>query len=175
MANRLDGGEGSLRQAVIDACAGGTISFGEAARGKIHLTGGPIAIDKNLTIAGPGADALTLRSAVGSGHQNNVVLVEVGVTAVISGLTVSDGFADFGGGILNSGNLTVRNVVLSNNRGIYTGGAIENRGTLTLDRSLVTGNGRPEAYANDRYILDMSGGGIYSYYAISLTITDSTI
>ncbi|HEV8157388.1 MAG TPA: right-handed parallel beta-helix repeat-containing protein, partial [Pyrinomonadaceae bacterium] len=80
VANRSDAGEGTLRQAVFDVCAGGTISFSEAARGKIHLTGGPLAINKNLTIAGPGADALTLRSAVGSGPKNNVVLVNPGVT-----------------------------------------------------------------------------------------------
>ncbi len=90
-------------------------------------------------------------------------------------LTVSDGFADFGGGILNSGNLTVRNVVLSNNRGIYAGGAIENYGTLTLDKSLVTGNGRPDYYASDRVVSSTEGGGIYSFYNSSLTITDSTV
>ena len=176
VANKSDAGEGTLRQAVIDACAGGTISFGEAARGKIHLTGGPIAINKNLTIAGPGADALTLRSAVRSGPQNNVVLVNFGVTAVISGLTVSDGFADFGGGIRNEGNLTVRNVVLSNNHGVYSGGGIGNYGTLTLDKSLVTGNGKPDYYAYDRLVFVTDGGGIHSVYNnASLTITDSTV
>ena len=175
MANKSDAGEGTLRQAVIDACAGGTISFGEAARGKIFLTGGPIAINKNLTIAGPGADALTLRSAVRSGPQNNVVLVNFGVTAVISGLTLSDGFADVGGGIRNEGNLTVRNVVLSNNRGITEGGAIWNSGTLTLDKSRLTGNGKPIYYAEDRLVFVTYGGGIYSRFDASLTITDSTV
>ena len=177
VANRSDAGEGMLRQAVIDACAGGTISFsGEAARGKIHLTGGPIPINKNLTIAGPGADALTLRSAVGSGQRNNVIVVNPGVTAVISGLTVSDGCADTGGGIVNGGNLTVRNVVLSNNHAVYSGGGIDNYGTLTLDKSRVTGNGRADYYASDRLLFFTDGGGIYSVYNnASLTITDSTV
>ncbi len=174
VANKSDAGEGSLRQAVIDACAGGTITFGEAARGKIHLTGGPIKITKNLTIAGPGADALTLRSAVGSEHQNNV-LVNSGATAVISGLTVSDGFGLWGGGIQNSGNLTVRNVVLRNNRGIYSGGGIANYGTLTLDRTLVTGNGSSGDYAYDRRVFGFEGGGIRSDPNASLTINDSTV
>ncbi len=174
VVNNLDSGAGSLRKAVIDVCSGGTISFSEAARGTIHLTGGSIVINKNLTIAGPGADALTLRSAVGSGSKNNVVIVNQGVTAVISGLTVSDGFADWGGGISNSGNLTVRNVVLSNNRGIYGGGAIMNYGTLTLDKSLVTGNGngRQDDYTR---VYSTEGGGIHSSSNTSLTITDSTV
>ena len=175
VTNNSDSGAGTLRQAVIDVCAGSTITFSDAGRGTISLTTGYISIDKNLTIAGPGADALTLRSAVGAGSQNRVVNVNVGVTAVISGLTVSDGFADTGGGISNGGNLTVRNVVLSNNRGIYTGGAIENYGTLTLDRSLVTGNGRPKAYAEAQNSYVTNGGGIWSSPGSSLTITDSTV
>jgi hypothetical protein len=43
-----------------------------------------IVIDKNLTIAGPGADALTVR--------NGAFSVNSGVTATISGLTVADGY-----------------------------------------------------------------------------------
>ncbi len=69
MANNSDVGEGTLRQAVIDACPGGTITFGEAARGRISLTTGPLEISKNLTIAGPGVDALTIRNGARYGYK----------------------------------------------------------------------------------------------------------
>lgn len=55
VTNNLDGGAGSLRQTVIDAAAGNIISFSNAVGGTISLTTGQIVIDKNLTIAGPGA------------------------------------------------------------------------------------------------------------------------
>jgi hypothetical protein len=181
VANNSDGGEGTLRQAVIDACAGGTITFGAAGRGRISLTTGPIEINKNLAIAGPGADALTIRNGAGKGPQNNVIQVNSGNAAVIlSGLTITDGYAygngadgypDGGGGILNSGNLTVRNAVIRNNRTPGPGGGIESEGTLTILNSVVTGNGQ----SADGQLNGISqGGGIY-FTGLSLTITDSEV
>jgi hypothetical protein len=84
VTNKVGIGEGTLRQAVIDACAGGTISFSAAARGTIDLTRGRLVINKNLTIQGPGALALTIRNAAGV-QNKGVFLVNFGVTAVISG------------------------------------------------------------------------------------------
>ena len=69
VVNVLDSGAGSLRQAVIDACAGSTITFSDAGRGTISLTTGQIVIDKNLTIVGPAADSLTIRNGAGNGNQ----------------------------------------------------------------------------------------------------------
>ncbi len=166
VADSSDDGEGTLRQAVIDVCPGGTITFGAAARGTISLTTGPIVINKNLTIAGPGADALKIR--IFSAGKGVIVAVQVGVTAVLSGLTISEGR---GGGIGNAGNLTVRNAVIKNNQSEGFGGGINSSGTLTLVNSVVTGNGEVGfGYFNG----DSFGGGIY-FSGTSLTITDSTV
>jgi hypothetical protein len=56
-----DNGAGSLRQVITDACDGATITFDTAGAFStpqtITLTGGEIAITKNLRITGPGAAA----------------------------------------------------------------------------------------------------------------------
>ena len=155
VTNNNDGGAGSLRQTMIDAPAGSTISFSNAVRGTISLSG-HIAFDKNLTIVGPGADALILS---GGG-----VLVNSGETAAVSGLTISDG-----AGILNSGNLILTDSTVRRNNGdhfgvgvIYGGGIRNGGGTLTVASSVIS--------ENDANL----GGGIFNGGG-TVTITDSTI
>jgi hypothetical protein len=174
VANNSDSGEGTLRQAVIDACPDGTIIFGEAARGSISLTTGPLDINKNLTIAGPGADALTIRNGAGNGSTSRVIQVSSrDATVLLSGLTISDGYVNeysSGAGIFNIGNLTVRNAVITNNHTPGQGGGIASGGTLTLINSVVTGNGE-----EGHQIGISRGGGIYLSSDSSTTITDSTV
>src|SRR5215470_19612321 len=57
--NGADSGAGSLRQAILDACDGSTITFANTVVSPITLSA-ELAIDKNLTIQGPGANALTI-------------------------------------------------------------------------------------------------------------------
>ncbi|MFI5455745.1 MAG: choice-of-anchor Q domain-containing protein, partial [Isosphaerales bacterium] len=91
-------------------------------------TGAPIAID------GPGANEVTIsgNNAVG------VFSVESGVTATLSGLTISYGFDSSGGGIDNQGSLTVTDSAITHNMAAapgtaaLDGGGIYNNGTLTL-------------------------------------------
>ena len=75
-------------------------------------------------------------------------------------------FTAAGGAILNTGagQLTLRNVVLANNRASGSGGAIFNAGQLTLDNTQVVSNTADEA-----------GGGLYNYNQGVLTITQSSI
>ncbi|MBA2271208.1 MAG: right-handed parallel beta-helix repeat-containing protein, partial [Chthoniobacterales bacterium] len=169
VTNKLNAGEGSLRQAIYDVCPGGTIGF-SAAPGTIHLTGGRLLINKNLTIEGPGAGALTIRNAGGRGG-NGIFRVESGVSAVIAGLTAGDGYAP---GITNSGTLTLTNMTVRDN----VKGGIENLGTLTVASSIISGNGSDPTGYDFRvpYTSDILGaGGINSFGSGSLTVTDSTI
>src|SRR5262245_47333824 len=61
--NRADSGEGSLRQAVLDANAqsgADTIHFADGLHGTIVLTGGQLSVTDDLTIDGPGAKQLAV-------------------------------------------------------------------------------------------------------------------
>src|SRR5262249_29345452 len=82
----------------------------------------------------------------------------------ISGLTVTHGFAnhEYGGGILNAGQLTLVACAVSKNRsdggttGGAAGGGIYNTGTLTVRDSTVSGN------LVDSAVYIVSGAGIYN-------------
>ena len=112
VTNLSDQGPGSLRQALLDAVAGGTVSF--LVSGAITNAGGELAITNDLTIIGPGATIL----AISGGATGRVFSVAPNVTVSISGLTLRAGHpqnsAD-GGGIINAGTLTLTECVLSEN------------------------------------------------------------
>jgi hypothetical protein len=168
----MDAGAGSLRQAILDTPAGGTVDFQPGLTGTITLTTGELMIAKDLTIAGPGADAITV-----SGNQHSRVF-EIGATFTveISGLTIAQGSISVpatatGGGIRNSGALTlilctVSGNVASSNGDDGEGGGIYNSGALTITDSTVSGN-------HVSGIFFGSGGGIYN--AGTVMIMSSTI
>jgi hypothetical protein len=102
--NLNDSGDGSLRQAILDTPAGGTVDFQSGLSGTIALATGELAIGADLTIAGPGADTIT----VSGSNASRVFDIAAGVTVAIAGLTVADGSASgSGGGILNAGRLAL--------------------------------------------------------------------
>ncbi len=148
VTNTNDSGAGSLRQAIADVCAGGTVNFGVA--GTITLTGGRLVINKSLTINGPGAPSL----AVSGNNTTGVFDINSGNNVTIFGLTIRDGnvpFAD-GGGIYNGGNLTLTDsVVISNAAGTAGGGISSGSGAmLTLTNVKISNN----------IALNQEGGGI---------------
>src|SRR5438128_1956872 len=60
VTNLLDAGPGSLRDAIALTPAGETVDFQTGLAGTITLTTGQLTIDHDLTIAGPGADRITV-------------------------------------------------------------------------------------------------------------------
>src|SRR6185436_6749230 len=71
VANNLDSGAGSLRQAIADACDGSTITFNMATvTSPISLTSAQLLVNKNLTITGPGATTLTIQRSSAQGTPN---------------------------------------------------------------------------------------------------------
>ena len=155
-----DSGPSTLRQVILDAADGATITFAKNVH-TITLTSGELAIDKNLDIEGPGASKLTI-----SGNDSSRVFdISAGETVTIAGLTITHGLADgnapvthsVGGGILNQGDLTLEADVFSNNQavgatndtisintmpltGVGGGGGVANQGTLTVADSTFTSN-----------------------------------
>src|SRR5215216_4533483 len=61
VTNTNDSGQGSLRQALVDANDGDTVNFDCSLQNQtIILTSAELAIDKNVTITGPGPDMLAV-------------------------------------------------------------------------------------------------------------------
>jgi CSLREA domain-containing protein len=165
-----DDAECTLREAVGSAASGATITF--SVTGAITLTD-EIIVDQDLTIDGPGAGLLTVqRSSAAGTPQFRFATINTGRTVVITEVTVK-GFdvrnrvatpTDWlGGAVLNRGTLTVSHSVLTQNRA-QAGGAIAGfGGSLTINHSTITDNAGIGA-----------GGGISSFRG-NVTINHTTV
>ena len=155
-----------MREAIAVAISGDTIAI---PAGTYTLTlGSQLTIDKSLTVGGAGSEGTVIQSATEPGVAfHRVFVIESGATVTISGLTIRHGrVTGFGGGIHNSGTLTLTNSTVSDNiaRDPFggNGGGIFNRSaTLALTNSTFSGN-----------TATLQGGGIFSNG--TLTITNST-
>jgi predicted outer membrane repeat protein len=161
VTNTASSGSGSLAAAIGSAASGDTIDFASGVTGTITL-GGTLTLTTNVTITGPGANLLT----ISGGGTMTVFTVNSGVTASISGLTITGGGGSgYGSGIFNQGTLTVSNCTLSGNStgsGSSSGGGIDNYGTLTVSNSTISNNTAGNGY----------GGGINNQG--TLTVSNST-
>ena len=138
-------GETDLRQAIVQAngMGGATITFDSnvfATPQTISLARTPLTLTDTTgttgttTITGPAA-GVTL--------DNSPFVINAGVTAVLSNLTIS-GCTDVdnqGGGVANYGTLTMTDCTVSNNDSRYNGGGVYNDGTLTMTDCTISGNG----------------------------------
>ncbi len=175
---------GSIRYAVNNAANGDTIVFSSTLNGGTILlnpNNGALILTQSATITGPGANLLTISggsTGINSYSGVTIFVVNSGVTASISGLTIADGNAsggpaalNNGGGIYihNGGTLTVSNSTISGNTtgggpSGNQGGGIFNGGTLTVSNSTISGNTATGSGL---------GGGIFNNG--TLTVSNSTI
>jgi hypothetical protein len=173
--NTNDSGAGSLRQTILDACPGSTITFASPlfdSAQTITLTSGQLVLDKNLTIQGTGANLLS----ISGNNASRVFYIASSVTAGLSGMTITGGNgvgalpnsqSGNGGGIWINGALTVTNSVITGNTAQDYGGGIEvnnNSASLTLIASTVSNNSTTNGL----------GGGI-EHDRGTLAVTNSTI
>jgi hypothetical protein len=151
-----DGTDGTLRKEIQDANAapGDDVIAFSAVTGTITLNGTDIPItNDSLDIQGPGAGDLTVSGADASRIFDLYGFNGVGEEVSISGLTLTDGRPDGGGGAIKSGvvsgfaaSLTVSDSALVGNVAGGQGGAIEANGgvnggpTVTIADSTVAGN-----------------------------------
>ena len=152
VTNTNDNGAGSLRDAIDNAAPGDTINFNLTYPATITLSS-TLPIGTSLTISGPGASNL----AVSGGGSVQVFSIGSGVTATISGVTIKNGSAPFGGGISNEGTLTISDSALSGNRATGEGGGIFNGSGLTVNNSTLSGNSA------------FDGGGISNLGGVTVT------
>ncbi|MFO0808472.1 MAG: right-handed parallel beta-helix repeat-containing protein [Gemmataceae bacterium] len=175
VANTLDSGAGSLRQAISDAngsAGADTITFNAGVTGTITLTSGELSIMDDLTITGPGAANLTINGN-NAGRVFNVNNASVVLNVALSGMTVTGGriTSGDGGGIYSTGdNVTLDSMVISGNTvagttsdgggGIATGSG----GVFTIRNTTISGNSTVGR-----------GGGVYFYNNGGLLLENSTI
>jgi hypothetical protein len=182
VTNTNDSGPGSLRQALADANDGDTINFDPALNGQtILLTTAELAIAKNVTISGPGANLLAV-----SRDQNapgfRIFHVAPSHTVIIQGITITHGIDVTGAGIWNDhATLTVNSCAVTGNSATdskYAGGGILNDGfccgagpgpaTLNVANSTISGNSANAGF----------GGGIMNLglgFPATLAVSNSTI
>ncbi|MCI0680921.1 MAG: hypothetical protein L0Y71_02355 [Gemmataceae bacterium] len=167
------------------------IAFAPALGGAtIALTGIELALGDDVTITGPGAQQLAIFALFGAGLASRVFSVAAGVQAELSGLTITGGRNDDrGGGIINNGQLTLRDsVVIANTANVGGGIANELGATLTLDAVDIVGNTATligggvdnlgTLIVNASVISSnaaIDGGGLYNHDVGTLTVTASTI
>jgi Right handed beta helix region/Dockerin type I domain len=164
--NVNDSGAGSLRQAIFDADAtvgDDAITFDTAVFNvprTINLLNILPVVSDRLTLSGPGAGLLTVRRDSSAAPFS---IFRIGQTTTLSGLTITGGQANSGGGVFVYGN---GNVVLLN--AIVTGNAADtfNGGGVFLDTSCglivrsstisgntAPGNGGGVCFNNGGYLL----------------------
>jgi hypothetical protein len=177
----------SLRDAIADAAPSETINFAAALTAggpaTIYLLHGELAINKSLTINGPGANLLTvdastsdLNPELDQGDGSRVFNIDDNsfndIAVAVRGLKLTGGDVNGRGGAISSWeSLTLVDAIISGNaaRGtLGAGGGIWSRraGALQIMQSTISGN---SAQSN--------GGGVWArvYDSGQLTITDSTI
>lgn len=175
VTNDNDDGAGSLRRAIGNTCAGGTITF--AADLTIYLSS-TLTIDKSLTIDGSGVEVVISGDSSNDGSANvRLFTVTSGSSVTLRHITLTDGYSDGNGGaILNQGALTldtvtvegnhaeqgagvmndgsataliIRNSTFANNSATENGGAILNNGSATISNSTFSGNSGFSTIFND--------------------------
>jgi hypothetical protein len=163
-----DGSAGSLRWAVGQAnMAGGAIDFDPAVFATpqtITLTGTQLELTDTTgteTITGPAVGV-----TVNGNNASRVFQIDGGVSASISGLTISGGNAGSGngGGLDNVGTTTLTDCTFSGNSAWGGGGLANLDGTLTLTNCTVSGNSAGGT----------NGGGLDCFYG-TLRLTNCTV
>lgn len=194
---KANDGKTTLREALAAAQNGDTIEFAGsllsgATPAKIKL-GAALVVTKSVTIVGPGdfpSSGTPQLQLEGSGSQR-VLQIKAPAVAVVAGLALKGGRAYGGGGVLidEGATATFQGCDFTDNRtfGWNQGGALLNRGTLTLDQCLVRGNKAADgggiashgrltivrSLVADNYAAE-NGGGVYVRNA-ALQIESSTI
>ena len=153
--------ECTLREAIAAAQNGERVTFKSNLSGTIALSAGELVVDKSLTIEARDASQITVD---GQGV-SKVLAISSDVLVNLSGLTITGGKGNDGGGIKVSGlsTLNVFGSVITGNDGGSSGGGIHaSHATVRVIGSTIAGN------------TALSGGGIF-VEDDNLTVVRSTI
>ncbi len=152
----------SLREAVLYAADGDTVTFDRSlAGGTVTLGGTQLEIAKRIGFDASSIGGITIDAA----GQSRVFCVAAGSSdapVTLNGLTMTGGSAESGGAIYNTGALRLIRCAVIGSRAADLGGGIYNGADLTLIESAVSGN----TAARD-------GGGLYNVAAASAALTNT--
>ena len=169
-----DGSAGTLRTVLASAADGDTVDLGALTCSTITLAEGAVttAVD-NVTIAGPGRNALTIDAA----HLDRAIVLSGAGTLSISDLTIANGYlpGDYNGGCVRSyGNLSLVRTTVTGCEivavGYAAGGGAAARANMALIDSTVSGN---SVSSTSNYYGYLYGGGVNAVG--TMTIESSTI
>jgi hypothetical protein len=159
------GDEAALIQAINDAnsevppfdgpdtivLANSTFTLTEVNNTTYRPTGLPV-INSAITIDGNGSTIMRM------GVPFHIFAVSNSGNLTLQETTVSGGSSNLGGGVFNGGTLTITNSTISDNSASDDGGGVFNAfGTVTLNRTLISGNAAltgPEIDSNDDVTAD---------------------
>jgi hypothetical protein len=177
VTSNANSGAGTLRQAITDVCAGGTITFGSGLSGQTIRLASRLILDKNMTIDGSSlANSVTLSGDTNSSNTADAGDVQIfyvynAVTppvVTLKTLTLDRGLGDstlwglpVAGAIHNAGTLNVYNSTFTNHTAVNAG-AIANTGTATIVNSTFSGNSATPQFGQG------FGGAIYNTGALTL-------
>ena len=157
----------SLREAIASGDSGDIIVI---PAGTYTLTfGSELTIDTSLTLSGHGADTTIIQAATGEGLATHRVFSITSGDVAISSVTIRHGKASgsfpnsAGGGIYNTGTLTLVNSTVSGNTATVGGGIMNHFGELAMIYSTVSGD-----------TASSSGGGIYNAGGM-VTLNNTTV
>jgi hypothetical protein len=184
-----DDGPGSLRQVIADSAPGDMVEFALTLPATIVLSN-TLFIAADLNVLGPGPEQLTVMRSDAPGMPDfRVFEIQSGVVT-LAGITIRNGSAysgtnahdNLGGGILNLGNLTVSNCVITANSAPTTdwgpnppnngyrysygfgAGIFSNFGQLTVVNSTISGN-----------LATAAGGGIATFETLPFSARGCTV
>jgi len=170
----------SLREALAVASAqngNDAIEFAPNVTGTLGLSGTALFVNSNVSIKGNGISSTIIDAKGLSGG----VYVPPGVTASLDGLKITGGGNVLeGGGIYNSGTLTLNNVEVSGNTSTGTGGGITNRNytstgvnSLYIIDSTISNNHSQDGSGIAAYMTAGGGGALGSLEISGSTIADN--
>lgn len=196
VTNCNDSGPGSLRNAIATAASGDRVDARTLGCGTITLTSGQLQVfANNLTIIGPGRDALVVRNGVAPGPSSRVIHHTGTGTLTVSAVTIADGDVvgvaaapDVRGGCILSNGTVVLGTVLglgtskydarvrdcsveghAGGQGKAAGGGIAAEAVL-MGNSIVTGC-RAISHGEYRPVAS-GGGGIFARARIGLAASE---
>ena len=163
----------SLREAIHNANANSDTTGGDCAAGEADpaidmitldvatygLTAGPLTISDDLTINGVSPSETKID---GMGNSGVFVISNFDAIVELSRLAITGGSAFEGGGIRNSGDLTVAGCAVSGNRAVR-GAGIFNEGSLVVTKSTVSNNSATQ-----------EGGGLFNRFDANVNVTRSS-